>query len=117
MLQVFSIDRIQLVLFRYCTFYRSDSDTTSIIGSDKENRHQKVEEDSTEEVTLRRAGGKASNANSSPLLNSSELAAKNLKNKELQASIALRKKTRKRTRKFVIDGVVVTTTTSKVRLV
>ncbi|RXG73179.1 Serine/threonine-protein kinase 10 [Armadillidium vulgare] len=93
---------------------RSDSDTTSIIGSDKENRHQKVEEDSTEEVTLRRAGGKASNANSSPLLNSSELAAKNLKNKELQASIALRKKTRKRTRKFVIDGVVVTTTTSKV---
>ncbi|CAL4058652.1 unnamed protein product, partial [Meganyctiphanes norvegica] len=33
--------------------------------------------------------------------------------KEEQESIALRKKTRKRTRKFVIDGVVVTTTTSK----
>lgn len=35
--------------------------------------------------------------------------------KEENDLVALRKKTRKRTRKFVIDGVVVTTTTSKVK--
>lgn len=39
---------------------------------------------------------------------------RNGRTKEENDSLALRKKTRKRTRKFMIDGVVVTTTTSKV---
>uniref|UniRef100_A0A2P2HZL7 STE20-like serine/threonine-protein kinase n=1 Tax=Hirondellea gigas TaxID=1518452 RepID=A0A2P2HZL7_9CRUS len=39
---------------------------------------------------------------------------RNGRTKEENDSLALRKKTRKRTRKFMIDGVIVTTTTSKV---
>lgn len=88
---------------------KSDWDNISTTSSEKENKHRMDQDDNSDEVILRRvpmsdkndANNRAGDKNRG-------------KTKEEMDMVALRRKTRKRTRKFVIDGVVVTTTTSKV---
>ncbi|XP_018015536.1 serine/threonine-protein kinase 10 isoform X1 [Hyalella azteca] len=118
---------------------RSDSDSISTVSSEKENSKPTGVGgggSSEEEVVLRHptAGRSPSTDTSSYRSEAGEsmiedstlknvnrqrqsrqaIATKNGRTKEENESIALRKKTRKRTRKFMIDGVVMTTTTSKV---
>lgn len=87
------------------TFDRSDAESVSTTisqdsrGSNKENRPTG---DLDQEVVLRRKTEYSRDAN------------RNSRSKEELELRNLKKKTRKRTRKFEIDGVVVTTTTSKV---
>ncbi|KAA0192331.1 hypothetical protein HAZT_HAZT004429, partial [Hyalella azteca] len=117
----------------------SDSDSISTVSSEKENSKPTGVGgggSSEEEVVLRHptAGRSPSTDTSSYRSEAGEsmiedstlknvnrqrqsrqaIATKNGRTKEENESIALRKKTRKRTRKFMIDGVVMTTTTSKV---
>lgn len=89
------------------TSEKSDWDTESTTSSEKENRLREKDDESLDEVVLRR----------SQRSNSSDIPSSIDKNKENRSTrtkaeidlVALRKKTRKRTRKFVVDGVVVTT--------
>ncbi|XP_027236505.1 STE20-like serine/threonine-protein kinase isoform X11 [Penaeus vannamei] len=92
---------------------KSDWDNVSTASSEKENKPREREEEPAEEVVLRRppAGDKQDVALKPVDKNRENRAARTKEENDL---VALRKKTRKRTRKFVIDGVVVTTTTSKV---
>ncbi|XP_042874433.1 serine/threonine-protein kinase 10-like isoform X3 [Penaeus japonicus] len=92
---------------------KSDWDNVSTASSEKENKPREREEEAAEEVVLRRppAGDKQDVALKPVDKNRENRAARTKEENDL---VALRKKTRKRTRKFVIDGVVVTTTTSKV---
>ncbi|KAK3870832.1 hypothetical protein Pcinc_023976 [Petrolisthes cinctipes] len=83
---------------------KSDWDTVSTTSSEKENRPREREDEGLEEVVLRRHG-RGDDVTLQPL-------EKNMRNPRTKAEndlVALRKKTRKRTRKFVVDGVVVTT--------
>lgn len=90
---------------------KSDWDNISTTSSEKENKHRS-EHDNSEEVILRRSP--MSEKNDSSLRPVDRNRENRPRTKEEMDLVALRKKTRKRTRKFVIDGVVVTTTTSKV---
>ena len=103
---------LRFILLFLIFVFRSDSDTTSTV-SDKENRPNKHhhQDEISDEVQLRTRKPKPFQ----PLSTRTESeSVKNQRNKEEQESIALRKKTRKRTRKFVIDGVVFKSSTYKV---
>lgn len=90
------------------TTEKSDWDAVSTTSSEKENRHREKDDESLDEVVLRRS----QRSNSSDI--SLQPLDKNKENRHMRSKaendlVALRKKTRKRTRKFVVDGVVVTT--------
>ncbi|KAK7020281.1 hypothetical protein SK128_006864, partial [Halocaridina rubra] len=91
---------------------KSDWDNISTTSSEKENKPRSDHDDNSEEVVLRRSP--MSDKNDLSLRPSDRNRDGRARTKEEMEIVAHRKKTRKRTRKFVIDGVVVTTTTSKV---
>ncbi|XP_076048130.1 sterile20-like kinase isoform X5 [Oratosquilla oratoria] len=93
---------------------KSDTDSISTASSEKENTKPKQRLDNGEnfeEVVLRPHHRQK---DSSGAFKPADRHNKEGRTAEELETMALRKKTRKRTRKFVIDGVVVTTTTSKV---
>lgn len=80
----------------------------STTSSEKENRHREKDDESLDEVVLRRSQSRNSSEISlQPLDKNKEH--RNTRSKAENDLVALRKKTKKRTRKFVVDGVVVTT--------
>lgn len=85
------------------TSEKSDWDSVSTTSSEKENRHREKDDESLDEVVLRRS----SDISLQPIDKNKEN--RNTRTKAEIDLVALRKKTRKRTRKFVVDGVVVTT--------
>lgn len=85
----------------------STLDSVGSRGSDKENRKEPDWENGNSVNAVRDAKERQDRASNVPAVRKKALAAHN------NAS-AVRQKTLKRTRKFVIDGVVMTTTTSKV---
>lgn len=98
-------------VLQYCNkviFSRSDWDAVSTTSSEKENRHREKDDESLDEVVLRRSQrSNSSDISLQPLDKNKEN--RNTRTKAENDLVALRKKTRKRTRKFVVDGVVVTT--------
>lgn len=90
---------------------KTDWDNISTTSSEKENKPRSENDENSEEVVLRRMQMSQSDKSDTSLRTVDRNRGRT---KEEMEFIALRKKTRKRTRKFVIDGVVVTTTTSKV---
>uniref|UniRef100_A0A0P4W406 Protein kinase domain-containing protein n=1 Tax=Scylla olivacea TaxID=85551 RepID=A0A0P4W406_SCYOL len=89
------------------TSEKSDWDTESTTSSEKENRLREKDDESLEEVVLRRS--QRSNSSDIPSSIDKNKENRNTRTKAEIDLVALRKKTRKRTRKFVVDGVVVTT--------
>ncbi|XP_042211781.1 serine/threonine-protein kinase 10-like isoform X9 [Homarus americanus] len=88
---------------------RSEWDNVSTTSSERENRHRERDDESLDEVVLRRPQqADLSDVTIQPLEKNRE--GRNARaTKQENDLLALRKKTRKRTRKFVVDGVVVTT--------
>ncbi|XP_071537474.1 serine/threonine-protein kinase 10 isoform X5 [Panulirus ornatus] len=86
---------------------RSDWDNVSTTSSERENRHREKDDENLDDVVLRRQQrADPSDVTLQPLEKRDN---RNARTKAENDLVALRKKTRKRTRKFVVDGVVVTT--------
>lgn len=86
---------------------RSDWDNVSTTSSERENRHREKDDENLDDVVLRRQQRTdPSDVTLQPLEKRDN---RNARTKAENDLVALRKKTRKRTRKFVVDGVVVTT--------
>lgn len=108
LLIVYLFANFSLFCFDWTQFlFRSDWDTESTTSSEKENRLREKDDESLDEVVLRRS--QRSNSSDMPSSIDKNKENRNTRTKAEIDLVALRKKTRKRTRKFVVDGVVVTT--------
>nr|XP_045597775.1 serine/threonine-protein kinase 10-like isoform X2 [Procambarus clarkii] len=88
---------------------RSEWDNVSTTSSEREHRHRERDDESLDGVVLRRSHqADLSDVTLQPLEKHRDSRNARMTKQESDL-VALRKKTRKRTRKFVVDGVVVTT--------
>lgn len=88
---------------------RSEWDNISTTSSERDNRHRERDDESLDEVVLRRSQhSDLADVTLQPLEKNRDSRNTRMTKQESDL-VALRKKTRKRTRKFVVDGVLVTT--------